>query len=56
MFGGLYAVVNAVVLAGVQVQINYFNGKCNTNCGGCSRCMLFISLHLLFSMPVVFAG
>ena len=39
-----------------QVQINYFNGKCNTNCGGCSRCMLFISLHLLFSMPVVFAG
>lgn len=32
------------------------NGNCNTSCGGCCQCMLFISLHLLLSMPVVFAG
>ena len=32
------------------------NGKCNTNCGGCCQCLLFISLYLLLSMPVVFAG
>ena len=33
--------VNAVVFAGCSsskaVQINYFNGNCNTNCGGCCK-------------------
>ena len=32
------------------------NGKFNTSCGRYCQCMLCISLHLLLSMPVVFAG
>lgn len=49
-------VLSALFCLLVEESVVNGGGKCNMNCGGCCQCMLFISLYLLLSMPVVYAS